>query len=66
MHWPLAHPAARHLHRSFHSPALRAPQAAGDKLVVVEATSDKVCQTGLDEEAELHWKVGRCEGCAGG
>lgn len=35
----------------------RETAAAGDKLVVVEVESDKVCQTGLDEEPELHWKA---------
>jgi len=29
---------------------------AGSKLVVLEIESDKLCQTGLDEEAELQWK----------
>lgn len=32
------------------------PQSAGGKLVVVEVVSEEVCQTGLNEEAELHWK----------
>eukprot|EP00878_Enallax_costatus_P005724 GHUV01006002.1.p1 GENE.GHUV01006002.1~~GHUV01006002.1.p1 ORF type:complete len:209 (+),score=31.72 GHUV01006002.1:247-873(+) len=35
----------------------RETQTVGDKLVVVEVESDKVCQTGLEEEAELHWKA---------
>lgn len=34
----------------------KATQASGNDLVVVEVESDQVCQTGLDEEAELHWK----------
>lgn len=29
---------------------------AGDKLVVLEMQSDYVCQTGFDEEPEIHWK----------
>ena len=29
---------------------------AGKKLVVLEVDSLQVCQTGLTEEAELHWK----------
>ncbi|PSC71573.1 pollen-specific SF21-like [Micractinium conductrix] len=29
---------------------------AGDKLVVVEVYNEEVCQTGLEEEAELQWK----------
>lgn len=35
----------------------RATSQCGDDLVVVEVESDQVCQTGLDEEAELHWKA---------
>eukprot|EP00879_Flechtneria_rotunda_P012991 GHRR01013565.1.p1 GENE.GHRR01013565.1~~GHRR01013565.1.p1 ORF type:complete len:250 (+),score=74.24 GHRR01013565.1:164-913(+) len=35
----------------------RETQAAQDKLVVLEVESDKVCQTGLPEEPELHWKA---------
>ncbi|KIZ03161.1 hypothetical protein MNEG_4795 [Monoraphidium neglectum] len=31
-------------------------EAAGKKLVVVEAQAEGVCMTGLDEEPELHWK----------
>jgi len=31
--------------------------AAGGKLVVLEAQSEQVCMTGLDEEPELHWKA---------
>ena len=33
--------------------------AAGGKLVVLEAQSESVCMTGLDEEPELHWKADR-------
>ena len=29
---------------------------AGNKLVVLEVHSERICQTGLEEEAELHWK----------
>jgi len=29
---------------------------AGDRLVVVEIGSEKVCETGWEEEPELHWK----------
>jgi len=32
-------------------------RAAGNKLVVLEIMSDRVCETGMDEEAELHWKL---------
>ncbi|KAL4424978.1 hypothetical protein ABPG77_002863 [Micractinium sp. CCAP 211/92] len=32
---------------------------AGDKLVVLEVQSQLVCQTGFDEEPELHWKADR-------
>lgn len=35
----------------------RAMEAAGGKLVVLEAQSEQVCMTGLDEEAELHWEA---------
>lgn len=31
-------------------------EKAGDRLVVVEIESQQVCQTGWEEEAELHWK----------
>jgi hypothetical protein len=31
--------------------------AAGSKLVVLEAQSEEVCMTGLDEEPELHWRA---------
>ncbi|GBF98486.1 thioredoxin chloroplastic [Raphidocelis subcapitata] len=31
--------------------------AAGNKLVVLEAQSEEVCMTGLDEEPELQWKA---------
>ena len=29
---------------------------AGSGLVVVEAESEEICQTGFEEEAELQWK----------
>eukprot|EP00882_Tetradesmus_deserticola_P001349 GHRQ01001460.1.p1 GENE.GHRQ01001460.1~~GHRQ01001460.1.p1 ORF type:complete len:332 (+),score=120.08 GHRQ01001460.1:133-1128(+) len=35
----------------------RATAAAGDKLVVLEVESERLCQTGLDEEPELQWKA---------
>lgn len=38
------------------APPLLQPQA-GHKLVVLEVHSDTVCQTGFEEEAELHWKA---------
>lgn len=31
-------------------------EKAGDRLVVVEIHSEDVCQTGFEEEPELHWK----------
>jgi hypothetical protein len=31
-------------------------ERAGDRLVVLEVHSDEICQTGFDEEPELHWK----------
>ena len=31
-------------------------EKAGERLVVVEIESQQVCQTGWEEEAELHWK----------
>lgn len=34
-------------------------EAAGDALVVVEIRSEEICQTGFDEEPELHWKDDR-------
>ncbi|KAF8059985.1 SQD2 [Scenedesmus sp. PABB004] len=34
-----------------------ATAAAGDKLVVLEVESERLCQTGLEEEAELQWKA---------
>ena len=42
----------------FESPfELKCVRQAGKKLVVLEVDSLDVCQTGLKEEAELHWKV---------
>lgn len=37
--------------------AVTADADAQGHLVVVEAQSDLVCMTGLDEEPELHWKA---------
>lgn len=39
-----------------HHVTRRELQEAGKKLVVVEVQSEQVCMTGLEEEAELHWK----------
>lgn len=36
-----------------------APPQASDKLVVLEVQSQLVCQTGFDEEPELHWEADR-------
>lgn len=36
---------------------LRPPAQAGDKLVVLEIQSEELCQTGIEEEAELQWKA---------
>ncbi len=30
---------------------------AGDRLVVLEVVAEDICQTGYEEEAELHWKA---------
>lgn len=31
-------------------------EKAGQRLIVLEMNSDEICQTGFDEEPELHWK----------
>ena len=44
-------------HSSVHnSTEIRAGPQSKESLVVVEVSSEEVCQTGLEEEAEVHWQ----------